>query len=93
LSVIVLAQSPQAVVPSRKSGKLSEFKYPQWQVPLREAVLEFDVERLSIKVQTADKAIRDRLHELTSDTFDFQEQQALKDALATLEILRRREQR
>ena len=36
---------------------LSEFKYPQWQVPLDEAILEFDPQRLHVKMQIAEKAI------------------------------------
>ena len=67
---------------------MSEFKYPHWQVPLREAILEFDRERLYEKVKAAEKAIHNRLQELTTETHDFAEQQALKDALATLEILK-----
>ena len=58
-------------------------------MPLREAILEFDAERLSVKVQTAEKAIRDRLQELTDEPHDFRERQALADGLATLEILNR----
>jgi hypothetical protein len=71
---------------------IDQLKYPLWQQLLREAILEFNSERLSVKVQTADKAIRDRLQELTAETLDFHEQQALMDALATLEILKRERQ-
>ena len=78
-----------AVATLRKSGQLSGFKYPQWQVPLREAILEFDRERLSEKVQAAAKAIHNRLQELTTESHGFDEQQALLDGLATLEILKR----
>jgi hypothetical protein len=70
-----------------------QFRYPQWQVPLREAILEFDAERMSVKVQTAEKAIRDRLQVLGSENHDFHERQALTDGLATLEILKRRKRR
>jgi hypothetical protein len=58
-------------------------------VPLREAILEFNGERLSEKVQTAENAIHDRLRKLTLEIHDFRERQALTDALATLKILRR----
>jgi hypothetical protein len=77
-----------------RQERLSEdLKYPQWQMPLREAILEFDAERLSNKVQAAEKAIDTRLRGLTAENHDFQERQALKDALATLEILRRQTRR
>jgi len=65
----------------------SELRYP-WQELLREAVLEFGAE-LPEKVQRAENAIRARLQALESESHDFREQQALLDALATLEILKR----
>jgi hypothetical protein len=64
-------------------------KYPQWQAPLREAILEFDAQSLRAKVQRAEQAIHDRLHALASENRDFRERQALRDGLATLEILKR----
>ena len=64
-------------------------KYPQWQLSVREAILEFNAQRLSAKVRSAERAIQDRLHALASETHDFHERQALRDALATLEILKR----
>jgi len=72
---------------------LSEFKYPLWQVPLDEAILEFDAQRLRVKMQIAEKAIRDRLQALAFESHDLPEWQALTDALATLEILKRRERK
>jgi hypothetical protein len=67
----------------------SEFlKYPQWQVSLREAILEFDAQRLPAKVQRAEKAIHERLRALTCENRDFRERQALTDGLATLGILK-----
>ena len=74
----------------REETVLDQLKYPQWQQLRREAILEFDFDRLPAKVQRAEKAIHDRLYELTVETHDFHERQALKDALATLEILKRR---
>jgi hypothetical protein len=74
-------------------GMSEPLRYPLWQEPLRDAILEFDTQRLSVKVHRAEQAICDRLHELTPETLDFHEQEALKDALATLEILKRQEQR
>ena len=72
----------------REETVLDQLKYPQWQQLLREAILEFDSDRLPAKVQRAEKAIYDRLHELPLETHDFDERQALTDGLATLEILR-----
>jgi len=63
-------------------------RYPLWQEPLRDAILEFNSQRLSLKVQRAGKVIRDRLRELRLEGNDSHEWQALTDALATLEVLR-----
>jgi hypothetical protein len=66
-----------------------QFKYPQWQVPLWEAILEFDAKRLSTKVLRAEKTIHDRLQVLALESDHVGEGQALKDGLATLQILKR----
>jgi hypothetical protein len=63
--------------------------YPQWRERFREAIVELDPQRLSVKVQVAERAIRDRLHELVNESYDFSERQALIDALATIAILKR----
>ena len=42
-------------------------KYPKWQEPLAAVILEFDVQRLCAKVQTAEEAITKRLKELGLD--------------------------
>jgi hypothetical protein len=67
-----------------------QLKYPLSQQLLREAILEFDADRLSSKVQRVEKAIHDSLHELTPESDDFDERQALTDGLATVEILKRK---
>ena len=63
-------------------------RYPLWQEPLRDAILEFDAQRLFLKIQRAEKFINDRLGELQSEGNDCHEREALIDALATLEVLR-----
>jgi hypothetical protein len=68
-------------------------KYPHWQLPVRDAILEFNAQRLSAKVRSAERVIQQRLHALASETHDFQERQALRDALATLEILKQERKR
>jgi len=62
-------------------------KYPQWQKPLMEAILEFDSERLSVKVRTLEKAMHARFDAL-SGSHNSRERQALADGLATLGILK-----
>jgi hypothetical protein len=71
-----------------KEKAMSELlKYPQWQKPLMEAILEFDPERLSLKVRTLEKAMHARFDTL-SGSHDSRERQALADGLATLDMLK-----
>ena len=67
----------------------SELKYPQWQLPYREALLEFDRNRLLDKIQQAETAVRERLQVLEQRANGQEERQALSDAISTLTILRR----
>jgi hypothetical protein len=39
-------------------------KYPQWQLPARDGVLEFYRRRLPAKIRCAEQAIQERLHAL-----------------------------
>ena len=62
-------------------------KYPRWQKPLVDAILEFNPERLSAKVKTLEKVMRRRL-DAVSGSRDSREREALTDGLAALEILK-----
>jgi hypothetical protein len=59
----------------------SEFKYPQWQRPLLQAILD------RRRLPDIEHVIRDRLGSLMDDEFSH-EQQALIDALATIRVLK-----
>jgi len=67
------------------NGKL---KYPQWQAPLQEAILEFDREKLAGKLQNAEALILERLKELHEGSDGRSEREAINDALATLRVLK-----
>ena len=67
----------------------SELKYPQWQLPYREALVEFDRNRLLDKIQQAETAVRERLQVLEERANGQEERQALSDAISTLTILKR----
>jgi hypothetical protein len=67
----------------------SDLKYPQWQLPYREAILEFDGNRLLDKIQQAETAVRERLQVLEQRANGQEERQALSDAISTLTILKR----
>ena len=64
-------------------------KYLPWRARFKEAIAECNTQHLCVKVQAADKAIRDRLHELANEGYNLYERQALMDALARIEVLKR----
>ena len=66
----------------------SELKYPLWQLPYREAILELDRNKLAIKIQTAEIAVRERLQALEHHANGQEERQALSDAISTLTVLK-----
>jgi hypothetical protein len=62
----------------------SELKYPSWQRPLREAILEFDRETLTEKIKEVETLVLKRLKEMSSDPDHDDERQALADATTVL---------
>ena len=65
-----------------------ELKYPTWQGPLQDAIVEFDPEKLSQKIQRAEAVVFKRLQELSSDSDHHGERQAIADAFSTLRVLK-----
>ena len=65
-----------------------ELKYPQWQESLQEALIEFDPQKMRVKMQKAEAAIHDRLQAL-AESDQLEEREALSDGLATLGTLKR----
>jgi hypothetical protein len=66
-----------------------ELKYPEWQCPLQEAILEFRPQELFAKVHRAEAAIFERFQALSSSGDHHKERDALSDALSTLRVLKR----
>jgi len=66
-----------------------DLKYPQWQEPLAEAILEFDPQQVREKVQRAEEAIVRRIEELAFDPRNGRERQALVDGLELLRIVKK----
>ena len=64
-----------------------QLKYPMWQGLLRDAILEFDPQKLPQKVQQTEAVIRARYQALCSEGSLTEERQALVDALATMRVL------
>ena len=65
-----------------------KLKYPQWQEPLKAAILEFDIQQLLGKVQKAEEVIADRIQELSFDQGNEEERRALSDGLSIIRSLK-----
>jgi hypothetical protein len=66
-----------------------ELKYPQWQQLLQEALIEFDPQKMRVKMQKAEAAIYDRLQTLVDSEHPVEEREALSAGLSTLCTLKR----
>ena len=64
-----------------------DLKYPRWQEPLAAAILEFDVQRLHIKLQDANNAIAGRFEELAFEKDNQEELRLLSDGVSILRRL------
>jgi hypothetical protein len=69
----------------------SELKYPSWQTPLRQALLEGNPEKLAKKILEVEALICARLLEMASDTEHRDEREAIVDAAAILRVLKKGE--
>jgi len=66
-----------------------ELKYPEWQAPLQDLILEFDREKLRDKIQNVETLIFKRLRHLGQESEGRAEVQAINDALSILRIIKR----
>jgi hypothetical protein len=64
-------------------------KYPSWQGPLQEAILELDRETFVKKIQEVETLMFERLQEMSSDPDHYDERQALSDATTMLRGLKK----
>jgi hypothetical protein len=64
-------------------------KYPQWQEPLSEAILEFDAQRLPAKIRRAEEAIANRLNELLSENGNEEERRMLSRGLSIIQNVKK----
>ena len=66
----------------------NDLKFPKWQEPYLEALMETDERKLVVRVKLAESAILMRLRAIQSDS-DITEKQAIEDALSGLTVLKR----
>jgi hypothetical protein len=69
--------------------KVNDLKYPDWQIPFRDALLEFDKNKLKERLTEVEMAIFNRQQALSRSSDSREERQAIEDALATLRVLKR----
>ena len=70
-------------------GINDSLKYPEWQQPLLDALLQLDHEELKIRLNLAETAITNRMQTISRDAAYRAERQAIEDAFATLRVLKR----
>lgn len=69
--------------------KDQELEYPQWQAPLQEVILEFNLDKLPAKLYRAETLIFQRLQQLQLNHNHSGERRAINDALETLRTVKR----
>jgi hypothetical protein len=67
----------------------AELKFPQWQGPLQELILEFDPQKMPEKIQSAEILVLERLQQLHHGNDSRVEKIALHDALSIIRIMKR----
>ena len=67
----------------------AELKFPQWQGPLQELILEFDPQKMPEKIQSAETLVLERLQQRHHGNDSRVEKIALHDALSIIRIMER----
>jgi|HubBroStandDraft_6_1064221.scaffolds.fasta_scaffold670782_3 hypothetical protein len=67
-----------------------DLRFPEWQLPVQDAILEFNRERLRDKVQKVETLIYERLQQINGEDDGAQdERQSIQDALEILRTIKR----
>jgi hypothetical protein len=69
----------------------SELKYPSWQTPLRQALLEGKPEKLAKKIAEVEALISERLRAIVFGTDHQDEREAIANAVSILRVLKKGE--
>jgi hypothetical protein len=67
----------------------SELRYPEWQRPLQEALMESDKAKLKARVESAETIIFRRLQAISHDSNHHAERDAVEHALSLLRTIKR----
>jgi hypothetical protein len=66
----------------------NDFLYPEWQIPVQEAMLEPDRATLLLKVQVAEAKISERLRQIERSSGGSNERDAMNRALKVMAAMR-----
>ena len=66
-----------------------ELKFPEWQVPLQDLILEFDPKKLAEKIQKVETVILERQQQLYQGSDGHAEREAIHDALNIIRVIKR----
>jgi hypothetical protein len=66
-----------------------ELRFPEWQGPLQEFILEFDREKALERAQKVEKLLLERLQQLRQGSDGHSELMALNDALSLFRMIKR----
>ena len=67
---------------------MDAMRYPEWQGPFQEALLEIDREKLQSKMMKAEEAIFQRMQQLAGTSDSEAERQAIEDTISALRVLK-----
>ena len=66
-----------------------ELKFPEWQAPLQDLILEFDRDKLAEKIQKVENLIFQRQQQLHQMSDGHAEREAIQDALNIIRVIKR----
>ena len=66
-----------------------DLRYPNWQKPVQEALVELDREKLRERIAAAERAISQRLEAMERSQADRAEREAMQQALASLRVVKK----
>jgi len=66
-----------------------ELRFPEWQAPLQELILEADREKFHERLHIVEDLIFERFRQLAQESDGRDEHQALNDALSILRVIKR----
>ena len=72
-----------------KGWTLDHLQFPTWQLLCWKAVVEFDLQKLLVRIDRAEAAVLHRANQLKNSTTGDDEQLAIGDAFISLQLLRR----